>query len=498
MSNQADVISAAQAASEAIAKQIGAYADKKQCEALTAAANETDPKLQAQYLQDAKDWAEGGDNRVALHIAGGALTGGLTGGGLGAAGGAAGAGVSAKLAPQLNEIAQSIKDAGLTGNANVDELLGNLASNVLAGGVGALAGGGTGALTGASADRFNRQLSPMEIDKIKALAGNNVDLYNRLIAAACSKVDCSAEFVQGTADFRHYDDMQKLGAQDSQALKILSGAQASDPTFLQYSLAQKVWDATKLANNKATQVASWVGTATSSAAKTVANGVAQGALQTLDGLSVVGGGVGDPVSEVGQSIQQNGVKQTAVNVVAGFSDTMKAVGQGDATAVGALTGSAALAVLTDRVLASSKPGISVDIGEVVGGHSIRDVNSIYPSDGRTMNCANCAVATDSTLAGNPASALPGQVTSPADVATAFGKTPFNWIGRTGPDAIAQTMSNWGDGSRAVVFGARGDEVGHFSNVVNQGGTIRFLDGQTGKPTKLNDGYTQWFILRTDK
>ncbi|RQX84971.1 hypothetical protein DF119_35985 [Burkholderia stagnalis] len=33
------------------------------------------------------------------------------------------------------------------------------------------------------------------------------------------------------------------------------------------------------------------------------------------------------------------------------------------------------------------------------------------------------------------------------------------------------MSNWGDGSRAVVFGARGDEVGHFSNVVNQGGTI---------------------------
>ncbi|WP_221625109.1 toxin glutamine deamidase domain-containing protein, partial [Burkholderia stagnalis] len=69
---------------------------------------------------------------------------------------------------------------------------------------------------------------------------------------------------------------------------------------------------------------------------------------------------------------------------------------------------------------------------------------------------------------------------------------------TGPDAIAQTMSNWGDGSRAVVFGARGDEVGHFSNVVNQGGTIRFLDGQTGKPTNLSDGYTQWFILRTDR
>ncbi|WP_227792227.1 hypothetical protein [Burkholderia sp. BE17] len=384
--------------------------------------NTTDPALKAQYLREAKDWAEGGDNRVALHIAGGALTGGLTAGGLGAAGGAAGAGLSAKLAPELTEIAQSIKDAGPTGNKNVDELLGNVASNLLAGGAGALVGGGTGALTGAAVDRFNRQLNAMEIDKIKALAGNNVDLYNRLIAAACSQVDCSAEFVKGTADFRHYDDMQKLGAQDAQAQKILRDAQASDPTFLQYPWTQQAWDAAKLANSKATQVASWVGTAASSAAKTVANGVVQGGgLQTLDGLSAIGGGVGDPVSEVGQSIQQNGVKQTAVNSMAGFSDTMKAVGKGDPTAVGALTGSAALAVLTDRVLASSKPGISVDIGEAVGGHSVRDVNSIYPSDGRTMNCANCAVATDATLAGNPASALPGQVTSPADVATAFGK-----------------------------------------------------------------------------
>ncbi|MGU7768981.1 two-partner secretion domain-containing protein [Burkholderia sp. MR1-5-21] len=158
LSNQSDRINAAQAAAETIAKQIGSYADKKQRDAQTAAANETDPKLRAQYLQEAKDWAEGGDNRAALHIAGGALTGGLTGGGLGAAGGAAGAGLSAKLAPQLNEIAQSIKDAGPTGSQNVDELLGNLASNVLAGGAGALVGGGAGALSGASVDRFNRQL----------------------------------------------------------------------------------------------------------------------------------------------------------------------------------------------------------------------------------------------------------------------------------------------------------------------------------------------------
>ncbi|WP_175689828.1 hemagglutinin repeat-containing protein [Burkholderia anthina] len=167
LSNQSDLINAVQAAAETIAKQVGSYADKKRDEAQKNADGTSDPVLKAQYQQEAKDWAEGGDNRAALHIAGGALTGGLTGGGLGAVGGAAGAGLSAKLAPQLNEIAQSIKDAGPTGNANVDELLGNVTSNLLAGGAGALVGGGTGALTSASVDRFNRQLHPEEYARAK-------------------------------------------------------------------------------------------------------------------------------------------------------------------------------------------------------------------------------------------------------------------------------------------------------------------------------------------
>ncbi|KWE83160.1 hypothetical protein WT54_19875 [Burkholderia territorii] len=194
LSNQSDLINAAQAASEAIAKQIGDYADRKEKTARDAAAATDDPTLKAQYLQDAKNWAEGGDNRVALHIAGGALTGGLTAGGLGAAGGAAGAGVSAKLAPALTEIAQSIKDAGPTGNKNVDELLGNVASNLLAGGAGALVGGGTGALTGAAVDRFNRQLNQDEKKAIHDKANGNADEEKRLTQAACYRVQCWAEF----------------------------------------------------------------------------------------------------------------------------------------------------------------------------------------------------------------------------------------------------------------------------------------------------------------
>ena len=38
--------------------------------------------------------------------------------------------------------------------------------------------------------------------------------------------------------------------------------------------------------------------------------------------------------------------------------------------------------------------------------SIKNVNPGYPEKGRTNNCANCAIAADSTLAGRPASALP--------------------------------------------------------------------------------------------
>jgi filamentous hemagglutinin len=162
LGKQSDLMSAAQAAAETVAKQIGAFADKKADAAHKAAENETDLALKAEYLQEAKNWSEGGDSRTAMHAAGGALTGGLTAGGLGSVGGALGAGLSAKLAPELSEVARAIRDAGPTGNENVDALLGNLAANVLAGGAGAVVGGVSGAMTGAATERFNRQLHPDE------------------------------------------------------------------------------------------------------------------------------------------------------------------------------------------------------------------------------------------------------------------------------------------------------------------------------------------------
>ena len=53
----------------------------------------------------------------------------------------------------------------------------------------------------------------------------------------------------------------------------------------------------------------------------------------------------------------------------------------------------------------------------------------------------------------------------------------------------------GDGSRGVVFASAGPgQVGHVFNVVNQGGVIRFLDGQPGTVASF-DGYQSYYLMR---
>jgi RHS repeat-associated protein len=128
-------------------------------------------------------------------------------------------------------------------------------------------------------------------------------------------------------------------------------------------------------------------------------------------------------------------------------------------------------------------------GSLGAGGNIRHVNP----KGGTMNCANCAVATDATLAGSPASALPGSVTSAAQLAKELGGS---WARTTGPSGIVQTMQAAGPGARGIVFGTRGSDVGHFFNVTNQGGTVRFLDGQAGGAANLAAGYDGFWLLRT--
>ncbi|WP_258034629.1 toxin glutamine deamidase domain-containing protein [Pectobacterium odoriferum] len=135
-------------------------------------------------------------------------------------------------------------------------------------------------------------------------------------------------------------------------------------------------------------------------------------------------------------------------------------------------------------------------GESAG--TIRNVNPGYPVSGRTHNCVNCSIATDATLAGNPASALPIYSTKgvPLPVLEKHYGTKFKYVSST--ENIIQQMTNAGSGSRGIVYGSYGvGQPGHVFNVVNQNGVVRFLDGQSGKAADLSQ-FKSFQLLRTNK
>ena len=129
--------------------------------------------------------------------------------------------------------------------------------------------------------------------------------------------------------------------------------------------------------------------------------------------------------------------------------------------------------------------------------SIKNVNPGFPEAGRTHNCVNCSIATDATLAGNPASALPifSKNGVPLTVLEKQFGTKFGSV--VSSEKIAQQMSASGAGARGIVFGSYGPgQPGHVFNVVNQNGVVRFLDGQTGKVANLAP-YKTLQLLRTN-
>ncbi|SCB52324.1 hemagglutinin repeat-containing protein [Rhizobium lusitanum] len=151
------------------------------------------------------------------------------------------------------------------------------------------------------------------------------------------------------------------------------------------------------------------------------------------------------------------------------------------------------------VLSSPRAATAIDelanSGNPLAG-SIRGVNPGYPYlEGRTDNCVNCVIATDAVLAGRPATALPSKTAQPIAVLEDFYGTRFG--GPVSVKNIEQQIQSAGDGARGIVFGSRGAVTGHVFNVVNQNGTVRFLDGQTGGAANLSDGFVSFQLLRTN-
>jgi Flp pilus assembly pilin Flp len=132
----------------------------------------------------------------------------------------------------------------------------------------------------------------------------------------------------------------------------------------------------------------------------------------------------------------------------------------------------------------------------------QDVNTGAGPGSRTINCSRCVVAVDSTLDGAPTSALgyiDGHERSIDLIATSVGRSPDAW--RVVPDraAIEATVSEWGSGSKGIIYIARDDGTAHVFNVVNDQGDILFIDGQTGRlaDVEFTEHVTDYRILRTN-
>ncbi|MCA7926841.1 hemagglutinin repeat-containing protein, partial [Burkholderia cenocepacia] len=283
LANQSDMMAAASAAGEAVSRRIGDYADemKRQAE-----------KNGDQAGVDA--WKEGGANRALMQGAGAALVTGLAGGN--AVGGAAGAAIASIASGKLNELSSAIAGSDPTGNANMNQALGNIVANVLATGAGAAVGGESGAFSGYNVDRFNRQLHPDEKKAILDKANGDKDEEKRLTRAACYAVKCWAEYPVGS------DDRNKNFVSEVEVASLTKELdwvnQRKSSGLFEYTFLQKSGDAIKSdpvgsAKDAAKIALGGMTAKTGAALCTSGIGCAVGGWMTTFGLSeVVEGGSG--------------------------------------------------------------------------------------------------------------------------------------------------------------------------------------------------------------
>lgn len=166
-------------------------------------------------------------------------------------------------------------------------------------------------------------------------------------------------------------------------------------------------------------------------------------------------------------------------------------------AIAAVFGAVA-ASASARVRRLEDPDVLAGAREPWPAHSEVNPRRRLGRAGRTKNCARCAIALDASLAGRPATALPGGPHSPRELAWAMDMQPEHWI-RTGSREVTEGVLRYlGAGARVIVLGARSGREGHFFNGINVKGEARFLDGQTHTTNIDWDDYSDFAILVTGR
>ena len=223
-----DGVAVTAAFGKAAYKAAGNYAGDKYKAAVNACGGNTN-------CPDAENWKDGGPYRAALHMAIGSMSFGAPG--------ALGAGAGQAV---LN-----VMDAAFFARLGItDPTAINLLKSAAVTMAGAAAGSTGGAAAAFNADANNRQLHPNEKERIKALAGADVERAKNLAAAACYLVRCSAEFAPGTVEFLVATQLERTGASRIDEIALLK--QQLDPTGPMFGYTY--WDRTKdsfsYANNR--------------------------------------------------------------------------------------------------------------------------------------------------------------------------------------------------------------------------------------------------------
>ncbi|SPA41065.1 putative adhesin/hemolysin (HecA 20-residue repeat x2) [Cupriavidus taiwanensis] len=245
LDKQSDMMNAAQAAGEAVAKTVGQVANAKQEEAqnrynAAAEAYKQDPSVENQLTMasaqaDVDGWTEGGEYRALLHSAGGALVAGLAGGN--ALAGAAGAAAASLLGPKIQHGVNAAYTYVNSGNSDLDQAIANIAGNIAAGGIGAVIGGGSGSATASNVDRFNRQLTYAKPEDIRTIAKEEAAKAGMTPA----QMERAMDVVLGT----YYDDTgipKDEGVTYEQYMKaqtVLLSQPANSPIAKEYAEAQR-------------------------------------------------------------------------------------------------------------------------------------------------------------------------------------------------------------------------------------------------------------------
>ncbi|SDH17420.1 filamentous hemagglutinin [Paraburkholderia steynii] len=325
LNNQADMMAAASAAGEAVSRRVGDFADSKYKEAKDAG---------DQAGMDA--WKEGGTARAEMQAAGGALVAGLAGGN--ALGGAAGAGIASIAAGKLNELSGAIAGSNPTGNAGMNEALGNIVANAIATGAGAAVGGGAGAFSGYNVDRYNRQLHVDQYALAKKdakivaqqLGISEQEAEGRIVAEMLRNSD--KQTADASGGVHDYDVRAIIGCQNLNCDGYKNDPQYASHNYnSQYiSSNQQAYDAGQGQLDKGVTYNDMVknnvknnpvSTAIAGAGMIALGGVVAGGIPSAAGM-LTGGGIGAGVNTGAQYVFNNGQISVVDTAMAGITGAL--------------------------------------------------------------------------------------------------------------------------------------------------------------------------------